>query len=58
MMAVEIPERAGSLILFCKLLNNRNLTEFSYRMSNSKCAQIFIGVQVDGLIDKKNHKCI
>ena len=29
MMAVEIPERAGSLIDFCKLLNNRNLTEFS-----------------------------
>jgi len=31
MMAVEIPERAGSLIDFCKLLDNRNLTEFSYR---------------------------
>jgi len=29
MMAVEIPERAGSLIDFCKLLDNRNLTEFS-----------------------------
>jgi len=54
MMAVEIPERAGSLIDFCKLLNNRNLTEFSYRMSNSKNAQIFVGVQVYGLIDKKN----
>ena len=54
MMAVEIPERAGSLIDFCKLLDNRNLTEFSYRMSNSKNAQIFVGVQVYGLIDKKN----
>jgi len=54
MMAVEIPERAGSLIDFCKLLNNRNLTEFSYRMSNSLNAQIFVGVQVYGLIDKKN----
>ena len=54
MMAVEIPERAGSLIDFCKLLNNRNLTEFSYRMSNSINAQIFVGVQVYGLIDKKN----
>ena len=54
MMAVEIPERAGSLIDFCRLLSNRNLTEFSYRMSNSKNAQIFIGVQVYGLIDKKN----
>ena len=54
MMAVEIPERAGSLIDFCKLLDNRNLTEFSYRMSNSKDAQIFVGVQVYGLNDKKN----
>ncbi len=54
MMAVEIPERAGSLINFCKLLDNRNLTEFSYRMSNSKNAQIFVGVQVYGLNDKKN----
>jgi threonine dehydratase len=54
MMAVEIPEHAGSLIDFCKLLDNRNLTEFSYRMSNSMNAQIFVGVQVYGLIDKKN----
>ena len=54
MMAVEIPEHAGSLIDFCRLLKNRNLTEFSYRMSNSINAQIFIGVQVYGLIDKKN----
>jgi threonine dehydratase len=54
MMAVEIPERAGSLIDFCKLLDNRNLTEFSYRMSNSRNAQIFIGVQVYGFIDKNN----
>ena len=53
-MAVEIPERAGSLIDFCKLLNNRNLTEFSYRMSSASNAQIFVGVQVYGLIDKKN----
>ncbi len=54
MMAVEIPERPGSLIDFCKLLDNRNLTEFSYRMSDSKNAQIFVGVQVYGVNDKKN----
>ena len=51
-MAVEIPERAGSLIGFCSLLNNRNLTEFSYRMSNNIRAQIFVGIEVNGLIDK------
>jgi len=52
MLAVEIPEKAGSLIDLCKLLKERNLTEFSYRMSNSKNAQIFIGLQVNGLEDK------
>ncbi len=54
MFAVEIPEKAGSLIDFCSLLKNRNLTEFSYRMSNSINAQIFVGIEVDGVIDKKN----
>ena len=53
MLAVEIPERAGSLIDFCKLLNRRNLTEFSYRMSNSMNAQIFVGVEVYGATDKE-----
>ncbi len=53
MLAVEIPEKAGSLIDLCKLLKKRNLTEFSYRMSNSQNAQIFIGLQVNGLEDKE-----
>tara|TARA_Y100001978_G_scaffold103795_1_gene92777 strand:+ start:1052 stop:2593 length:1542 start_codon:yes stop_codon:yes gene_type:complete len=53
MLAVEIPERAGSLIDLCKLLKKRNLTEFSYRMSNSKNAQIFIGLEVYGFKDKE-----
>ena len=53
MLAVEIPEEAGSLIDFCRLLNDRNLTEFSYRMSNSTNAQIFVGVQVYGTVDKQ-----
>jgi len=53
MLAVEIPEKAGSLIDLCKILKARNLTEFSYRMSDSKNAQIFIGLQVNGLEDKQ-----
>ena len=52
MIAVEIPEEPGSLVNLCKLLNKRNLTEFSYRMSNSKKAQIFIGLEVYGVKDK------
>ncbi|ABM72198.1 threonine dehydratase [Prochlorococcus marinus str. MIT 9515] len=53
MFAVEIPEKAGSLIDFCSLLNTRNLTEFSYRMSNSINAQIFVGIEVNGVNDKE-----
>ena len=52
MLAVEIPEEAGSLVELCNLLSKRNLTEFSYRMSNSKNAQIFIGLEVQGVKDK------
>ncbi len=53
MLAVEIPEEPGSLIELCELLSKRNLTEFSYRMSNSKNAQIFIGLEVQGIKDKE-----
>ncbi|MBK16959.1 MAG: threonine ammonia-lyase, biosynthetic [Prochlorococcus sp. SP3034] len=53
MLAVEIPEQPGSLIKLCNLLSKRNLTEFSYRMSNSKYAQIFIGIEVYGINDKE-----
>ncbi len=53
MLAVKIPEQPGSLVEFCNLLSKRNLTEFSYRMSNSKYAQIFIGLEVYGINDKE-----
>ena len=46
MFAVEIPEGAGSLRQFCRLLGTHNLTEFSYRLAAGVKAQIFIGVQI------------
>ena len=52
MLAVEIPEEAGSLRTLCELLGNRSLTEFSYRMSSNKSAQIFMGLEVDGIKDR------
>ena len=54
MLAIEIPEQAGSLIKICKLLGKKNLTEFSYRMSEGKLAYIFMGVEVNNLEDKVN----
>ena len=51
-LAVEIPEQAGSLRKLCNVLAGKNLTEFSYRMAEGDRAQIFIGVQVLDLDDR------
>jgi len=48
LFAVSIPEKAGSFKVFCKTLGKRNVTEFNYRYSNEKEAQIFVGVALTG----------
>ncbi len=53
MLAVEIPERPGSLRKLCTVLDNRSLTEFSYRMSHKQNAQIFMGVEVQSKQDRE-----
>ena len=45
-LAVTIPEQAGSFKRFCAALSKRNITEFNYRMGDSSQAHIFVGVQV------------
>ena len=52
MLAVEIPEEPGSLRRFCTLLGTRNLTEFSYRLADTRRAHIFVGVQTSGTSDE------
>jgi threonine dehydratase len=47
-LAVTIPERPGSFKKFCALLGDRNVTEFNYRIADSKDAHIFVGVEVQG----------
>jgi threonine dehydratase len=49
--AVNIPEERGSLRKFCECLGRRNLTEFSYRISDNKEAQIFVGLQIQNRDD-------
>jgi threonine dehydratase len=51
LLAVEIPEKPGSLRRFCSLLGQRSLTEFSYRLADPNLAHIFVGVQVSGPAD-------
>lgn len=45
-LAVTIPEQVGAFKSFCRLLGNRNITEFNYRYSDTKEAHIFVGVAV------------
>jgi len=45
-LAVTIPERPGSFKKFCATLGARNITEFNYRIADSRDAHIFVGVQV------------
>jgi threonine dehydratase len=43
-LAVTIPEKPGAFKTFCRVLGNRNITEFNYRYADPKEAHIFVGV--------------
>ncbi|MEO8157387.1 MAG: threonine ammonia-lyase, biosynthetic [Betaproteobacteria bacterium] len=45
-LAVTIPEKAGSFRQFCALLGPRSVTEFNYRYADPRQAHVFVGVQV------------
>ncbi|MDX2027661.1 MAG: threonine ammonia-lyase, biosynthetic [Alphaproteobacteria bacterium] len=45
LLAVTLPEKAGSLRKFCSLLGKRSITEFNYRYFTSGDAHIFVGIQ-------------
>jgi threonine dehydratase len=42
LLAVEIPERPGSFLAFCRTLGPRSVTEFNYRYESAARAQIFV----------------
>jgi len=48
LLAVTIPERPGSFRKFCTTLGGNNITEFNYRIADSREAHIFVGVEVNG----------
>ena len=45
-LAVTIPESAGSFRRFCELIGDRQVSEFNYRYSGEDQAHIFVGVQI------------
>jgi threonine dehydratase len=44
LLAVEIPETPGSFLRFCEIIGRRSVTEFNYRYSSARAAQIFVGL--------------
>ncbi len=46
LLAVEIPERKGSFLGFCRVLGRRQITEFNYRYDDSQRAQVFAGIEL------------
>jgi threonine dehydratase len=53
-LAVTIPERPGSFRAFCKTIGRRGITEFNYRYSDDKDAQVFAGIQLsEGTAEKE-----
>jgi len=53
LFAVTIPEERGSFKRFCQLIGDlpggpRNVTEFSYRISDADKAHVFVGVTTQG----------
>ena len=47
-LAVTIPERPGSFLEFCRIVGNRSITEFNYRLASRDEAHIFVGMEVSG----------
>ena len=44
LFAITIPEERGSFKRFCKLVGNRQVTEFNYRISDAATAHVFVGI--------------
>ncbi|GAB5453145.1 MAG: threonine ammonia-lyase, biosynthetic [Halioglobus sp.] len=45
-ISVTVPEKHGSFRKFCSSLGRRNITEFNYRYSDTRQAQVFVGLTV------------
>jgi threonine dehydratase len=44
-LAVTIPEAPGSFRRFCRIIGDRNITEFNYRYSQPSEAHVFVGLK-------------
>lgn len=51
--SVTIPEEKGSFKRFCEHIGGRVITEFNYRYTGEKTANIFVGVRLSGAHDER-----
>jgi threonine dehydratase len=51
LLAVTIPEQRGSFKRLCQAVGQRNVTEFSYRMSDEREAHVLVGLTIDNRAD-------
>lgn len=51
-LAVTIPERAGSFRRFCRVIGKRSVTEFNYRFSDPERAHVFVGLSLASASDR------
>ncbi len=54
LFAVTIPERPGSFLEFCRIIGDRNITEFNYRLSSRSEAHVFAGISTRGEEDTQS----
>ncbi|MCC7339149.1 MAG: threonine ammonia-lyase, biosynthetic [Pirellulaceae bacterium] len=46
LLAVTIPETRGSFKRLCQTIGQRNVTEFSYRISDERSAHVLVGLEI------------
>jgi threonine dehydratase len=46
LFAVTLPEERGSFKRLCELIGSRSVTEFNYRISDSREAHVFVGIAI------------
>jgi threonine dehydratase len=53
--AVTLPEKTGSFRAFCEAIGDHAVTEFNYRYVDRDVAHIFVGIQLDGGDEERDH---
>jgi len=54
LLGVSIPEKPGSFRRLCQTLGKRAITEFNYRSNDQRTAQVFLGVRVHDLEERRH----